>query len=253
MKLKPLADRVVIKLVEAEEKTKSGIILTGAAKEKPEVAEVIEVGPGGVVDGKEITMTVKKGDKVKGQVKSITDFGVFIGLPGGIDGLVHLSDLSWNESGEDAVRNFKKGDEVEAVVLAIDTERERISLGIKQLSGDPFTDFAGSHERNTIVKGTVKSVDAKGAVIDLGNDTEGYLRASEISSERVEDATTQLTVGQEVEALITSVDRKNRSIQLSIKAKDAAEARKALDRVNSDASAGTTNLGALLKAKLEQK
>ena len=201
----------------------------------------------------EFNQSFKKGDKVKGQVKSITDFGVFIGLPGGIDGLVHLSDLSWNEQGEDAVRKYKKGDELEAVVLGIDTERERISLGIKQLSGDPFTDFASSHERNTIVKGTVKSVDAKGAVIDLGNDTEGYLRASEISSERVEDATTQLTVGQEVEALITSVDRKNRSIQLSIKAKDAAEARKALDRVNSDASAGTTNLGALLKAKLEQK
>lgn len=201
----------------------------------------------------EFNQSFKKGDKVKGQVKSITDFGVFIGLPGGIDGLVHLSDLSWNEQGEDAVRKYKKGDELEAVVLGIDTERERISLGIKQLSSDPFTDFAGSHERNTIVKGTVKSVDAKGAVIDLGNDTEGYLRASEISSERVEDATTQLTVGQEVEALITSVDRKNRSIQLSIKAKDAAEARKALDRVNSDASAGTTNLGALLKAKLEQK
>ena len=201
----------------------------------------------------EFNQSFKKGDKVKGQVKSITDFGVFIGLPGGIDGLVHLSDLSWNEQGEDAVRKYKKGDELEAVVLGIDTERERISLGIKQLSGDPFTDFAGSHERNTIVKGTVKSVDAKGAVIDLGNDTEGYLRASEISSERVEDATTQLTVGQEVEALITSVDRKNRSIQLSIKAKDAAEARKALDRVNSDASSGTTNLGALLKAKLEQK
>ena len=201
----------------------------------------------------EFNQSFKKGDKVKGQVKSITDFGVFIGLPGGIDGLVHLSDLSWNEQGEDAVRKYKKGDEVEAVVLGIDTERERISLGIKQLSGDPFSNFAGTHERNTIVKGTVKSVDAKGAVIDLGNDTEGYLRASEIAPERVEDATTQLTVGQEVEALITSVDRKNRSIQLSIKAKDAAEARKALDRVNSDASAGTTNLGALLKAKLEQK
>ena len=201
----------------------------------------------------EFNQSFKKGDKVKGQVKSITDFGVFIGLPGGIDGLGHLSDLSWNEQGEDAVRKYKKGDELEAVVLGIDTERERISLGIKQLSGDPFTDFARSHERNTIVKGTVKSVDAKGAVIDLGNDTEGYLRASEISSERVEDATTQLTVGQEVEALITSVDRKNRSIQLSIKAKDAAEARKALDRVNSDASSGTTNLGALLKAKLAQK
>ena len=195
----------------------------------------------------------KKGDKVSGQIKSITDFGVFIGLPGGIDGLVHLSDLSWNESGEEAVRKYKKGDELEAVVLAIDTERERISLGIKQMGGDPFSNFASTHDKNTLVKGTVKSVDAKGAVIDLGNDVEGYLRAAEISADRVEDATTRLAAGDEVEALITNIDRKNRSIQLSIKAKDAAQTREALDRVNSDASAGTTNLGALLKAKLEQK
>ena len=201
----------------------------------------------------EFAQSHKKGDKVKGQIKSITDFGVFIGLPGGIDGLVHLSDLSWNEPGEEAVRKYKKGDEVEAMVLAIDTDRERISLGIKQLGGDPFSSFAGTHEKGTLVKGTVKAVDAKGATIDLGDDTEGYLRASEISSERVEDATTQLKVGDTVEALIISVDRKNRSIQLSIKAKDAAQTREALDRVNSDASAGTTNLGALLKAKLEQK
>ncbi len=201
----------------------------------------------------EFSQSHKKGDHVKGQIKSITDFGVFIGLPGGIDGLVHLSDLSWNEPGEEAVRKYKKGDEVEAVVLAIDTDRERISLGIKQLGGDPFSDFAGRHEKGTIVKGTVKSVDAKGAVIDLGGDTEGYLRASEISAERVEDASQKLSVGDTVEAQIISVDRKNRSIQLSIKAKDAAEAREALDRVNSDASSGTTNLGALLKAKLEQK
>ena len=197
----------------------------------------------------------KKGDKVSGQIKSITDFGVFIGLPGGIDGLVHLSDLSWNESGEEAVRKYKKGDELEAVVLAIDTERERISLGIKQMGGDPFSNFASTHDKNTLVKGTVKSVDAKGAVIDLGNDVEGYLRAGEISADRVEDATTRLSAGDEVEALITNIDRKNRSIQLSIRAKDAAEARDALDRLNADATAasGTTNLGALLKAKLEQR
>ena len=197
----------------------------------------------------------KKGDKVSGQIKSITDFGVFIGLPGGIDGLVHLSDLSWNESGEEAVRKYKKGDELEAVVLAIDTERERISLGIKQMGGDPFSNFASTHDKNTLVKGTVKSVDAKGAVIDLGNDVEGYLRAAEISADRVEDATTRLSAGDEVEALITNIDRKNRSIQLSIRAKDAAEARDALDRLNADATAasGTTNLGALLKAKLEQR
>ena len=197
----------------------------------------------------------KKGDKVSGQIKSITDFGVFIGLPGGIDGLVHLSDLSWNESGEEAVRKYKKGDELEAVVLAIDTERERISLGIKQMGGDPFSNFASTHDKNTLVKGTVKSVDAKGAVIDLGNDVEGYLRAAEISADRVEDATTRLAAGDEVEALITNIDRKNRSIQLSIRAKDATEARDALDRLNADATAasGTTNLGALLKAKLEQR
>lgn len=197
----------------------------------------------------------KKGDKVSGQIKSITDFGVFIGLPGGIDGLVHLSDLSWNESGEEAVRKYKKGDELEAVVLAIDTERERISLGIKQMGGDPFSNFASTHDKNTLVKGTVKSVDAKGAVIDLGNDVEGYLRAAEISADRVEDATTRLAAGDEVEALITNIDRKNRSIQLSIRAKDAAEARDALERLNADATAasGTTNLGALLKAKLEQR
>ena len=197
----------------------------------------------------------KKGDKVSGQIKSITDFGVFIGLPGGIDGLVHLSDLSWNESGEEAVRKYKKGDELEAVVLGIDTDRERISLGIKQMGGDPFSNFVSTHDKNTIVKGKVKSVEAKGAVIDLGNDVEGYLRASEISADRVDDATTRLNAGDAVEALITNIDRKNRSIQLSIKAKDAAEARDALDRLNADAAAttGTTNLGALLKAKLEQK
>lgn len=203
----------------------------------------------------EFAQSHKKGDKVSGQIKSITDFGVFIGLPGGIDGLVHLSDLSWNESGEDAVRKFKKGDELEAVVLAIDTDRERISLGIKQMGGDPFGNFASTHDKGTLVKGTVKSVDPKGAVIDLGDDVEGYLRASEISANRVEDATTRLSEGEEVEAVIVSMDRKNRSIQLSIKAKDAAEAREALDRLNADADAasGTTNLGALLKAKLEQK
>ena len=200
----------------------------------------------------EFAQSHKKGDKVTGQIKSITDFGVFIGLPGGIDGLVHLSDLSWTEAGEEAVRKYKKGDELQAVVLAIDTDRERISLGVKQLSGDPFTNFTSTHEKGSVVTGTVKSVDAKGAVIDLGDETEGYLRASEISAERVEDATTQLNVGDSVSAQIISIDRKNRSIQLSVKAKDAAEARQALDRMNQDAT-GTTTLGALLKAKLEQK
>lgn len=203
----------------------------------------------------EFAQSHKKGDKVTGQIKSITDFGVFIGLTGGIDGLVHLSDLSWTEQGEEAVRKYKKGDEVQAVVLGIDTERERISLGVKQLSGDPFSNFTSTHEKGSVVTGTVKSVDAKGAVIDLGDETEGYLRASEISSERVEDATTQLKEGDSVTAQIISIDRKNRSIQLSIKAKDASEARQALDRMNQDAqsASGTTNLGALLKAKLEHK
>lgn len=197
----------------------------------------------------------KKGDRITGPVKSITDFGVFMGLPGNIDGLIHLSDLSWTVPGEEAVRSYKKGDEIEAVVLAIDTERERISLGIKQISGDPFSVFASTHDRGTVVTGTVKEVDAKGAVIDLGNEAEGYLRASEIASERVEDATTMLKVGQEVTALITSIDRKNRSIQLSVRAKDASETREAMNRMNEDAekTSGTTNLGALLKAKLEQK
>ena len=165
----------------------------------------------------------KKGDKVKGQIKSITDFGVFIGLNGGIDGLVHLSDLSWSETGEEAVRKYKKGDEIEAMVLAIDTERERISLGVKQLSGDPFTNFAAGHEKGSVVTGAVKSVDAKGAVVDLGGDIEGYLRASEIAADRVEDARNHLKEGDTVNAMIINVDRKNRNINLSIKARDSAE------------------------------
>jgi len=195
----------------------------------------------------------KKGDRVKGHIKSITDFGVFIGLPGNIDGLVHLSDLSWNEPGEEAVRKFKKGDEVEAVVLAIDVERERISLGIKQLAGDPFTNFAATHEKGSLVTGKVKSVDAKGAVIDLGGDVEGYLRASEISSDRVEDARNHLKEGDTVSAIIINVDRKNRSLNLSIKAKESAEASEAMERMKAEAATGTTNLGALLKARLDNR
>jgi len=188
----------------------------------------------------------KKGDRVKGQIKSITDFGVFIGLPGNIDGLVHLSDLSWNEPGEEAVRKFKKGDEIEAVVLAIDVERERISLGIKQLAGDPFTNFAATHEKGSLVTGKVKSVDAKGAVIELGGDVEGYLRASEISSDRVEDARNHLKEGDSVTALIINVDRKNRGLNLSIKARDSVEASEAIERMKAEAATGTTSLGALL-------
>ncbi|OSI17631.1 30S ribosomal protein S1 [Neisseria dumasiana] len=193
-----------------------------------------------------------KGDKLSGAVKSITDFGVFVGLPGGIDGLVHLSDLSWTEAGEEAVRKYKKGEEVEAVVLAIDVEKERISLGIKQLEGDPFGNFISVNDKGSLVKGTAKSVDAKGAVIALSDDVEAYLPASEWSSERVEDLRNVLKEGEEVEAVVSTVDRKNRSIKLSVKAKDAKESRDALNSVNaaSTASAGTTSLGDLLKAKL---
>ncbi|WP_418944190.1 30S ribosomal protein S1 [Parasutterella sp.] len=200
----------------------------------------------------EFAATHQKGDTVKGQIKSITDFGVFIGLEGGIDGLVHLSDLSWTEPGEEAVRKYKKGEELEAVVLSIDVERERISLGVKQMSGDPFNNFCSTHEKGSVVAGKVKSVEAKGAVIDLGNDTEGYLRASEIGPDRVEDARNVLKEGDEVTAAITNIDRKARSIQLSIRAKDQAETREAMAKMEEDAQAGTTNLGALLRAKLEQ-
>jgi small subunit ribosomal protein S1 len=199
----------------------------------------------------DFSLSHKKGDKVKGAIKSITDFGVFIGLPGGIDGLVHLSDLSWSEPGEEAVRKYKKGEELEAVVLAIDVERERISLGVKQLGGDPFTNFAHTHEKGSVVTGMVKSVDAKGAVVALGGDVEGYLRASEISSDRVEDARNHLKEGDSVTAMIINVDRKNRTLNLSIKAKDSAETAETMARMQSEATTGTTNLGALLKAKLD--
>jgi len=198
----------------------------------------------------------KKGDKVHGQIKSITDFGIFIGLPGAIDGLVHLSDLSWNMPGEEAVRNYKKGDEVEAVVLAIDAEKERISLGIKQMDGDPFSNYISTHDKNDIVKGIVKAIDAKGATITLDGEVEGYLRASEVSRDRVEDIRSHVKEGDEVEVKIISVDRKNRNISLSIKAKDMADETDAMHKMASEqsaASAGTTNLGALLKAKLDNK
>jgi small subunit ribosomal protein S1 len=202
----------------------------------------------------DFAMNHKKGDKVRGQIKSITDFGIFIGLPGGIDGLVHLSDLSWSSTGEDAKQNFKKGDEVEAVVLSIDVEKERISLGVKQMEGDPFTNFVATHDKNSIVKGVVKSVDARGAVIDLGGDNEGFLRASEASRDRVEDLRTLLKEGDTVEAMVINVDRKTRGLSLSIKARDQAEQNDALQKLAAEsgsASTGTTSLGALLKAKLK--
>ena len=201
----------------------------------------------------EFSMNAKKGDKVKGQIKSITDFGVFIGLAGNIDGLVHLSDLSWSVPGEEAVRNYKKGDETEAMVLSIDVERERISLGIKQLDGDPFTVFVATNDKNSIVKGTVKSIDAKGAVIALEGDVEGYLRASEVARDRVEDIRTHLKEGDAVTAMVINIDRKNRTINLSIKARDMADESAAMQKMAGDkpANAGTTSLGALLKAKMD--
>ena len=197
-----------------------------------------------------------KGDKISGTIKSITDFGIFIGLDGGIDGLVHLSDISWNEVGEEAVRRFKKGDELETVILSVDPERERISLGIKQLEDDPFSNYASLNEKGTIVRGTVKEVDAKGAVISLGGDIEGILKASEISRDRVEDARNVLKEGDEVSAVIINVDRKSRRIQLSIKAKDNADEQQAMQRLsqsNERENAGTTSLGALLRAKLDNQ
>ena len=201
----------------------------------------------------EFARTHNKGDKLAGAIKSITDFGVFIGLAGGIDGLVHLSDISWNEAGEEAVKKFKKGDEVEAVVLAIDVEKERISLGMKQLSGDPFNNYTSASDKGSLVNGTVKSVDAKGAVIQLADEVEGYLRASEISTDRVEDARNVLKEGDAVNAMIINIDRKSRNINLSIKAKDSADQQQAINKLQNDASAGTTNLGALLKAKLDNQ
>ena len=202
----------------------------------------------------DFAMNHKKGDKVRGAIKSITDFGIFIGLPGGIDGLVHLSDLSWTATGEEAKQNFKKGDEVEAVVLSIDVDKERISLGVKQLDGDPFTSFVATHDKNSLVSGKVTSVDQRGAAVDLGSEVEGYLRVSEFSRERIEDLTQHLKPGDVIETMIVNVDRKTRSINLSIKAKDHVEQSQAMQKLASESSAssGTTNLGALLKAKLNQ-
>ena len=202
----------------------------------------------------EFAANVHRGDKVHGPIKSITDFGVFVGLAQGIDGLVHLSDLSWHEAGEAAVRNYKKGQEVEAVVLGIDVERERISLGIKQLDGDPFANYTSVNDRGALVTGKVKTVDPRGAEIQLNDDVTGYLRASELTRDRVEDARSILKEGDEVEAMIINVDRKTRSIQLSIKAKDNVDQQEAMQRISSTnerENAGTTSLGALLRAKLD--
>jgi small subunit ribosomal protein S1 len=239
-KVVQLGDEVEIMILEIDEERRR--ISLGMKQCKPNPWE-------------DFSLSHKKGDKVRGAIRSITDFGVFIGLAGNIDGLVHLSDLSWAETGEEAVRRFKKGDELEAVVLAIDVERERISLGVKQLEGDPFTNYTAMNDKGAVVTGTVKAVEPKGATIQLSEEVEGYLRASEISRDRVEDATTLLNVGDTVEALISSIDRKARTIQLSVKAKDAADTQEAMSKMTADSNAasGTTSLGALLKAKLDNK
>ncbi|OUT78689.1 MAG: 30S ribosomal protein S1 [Betaproteobacteria bacterium TMED22] len=201
----------------------------------------------------EFAASAAKGDRVKGAIKSITDFGIFIGLPGGIDGLVHTSDLSWTDAGEDAVRNYKKGDEVEAVILLIDVERERISLGVKQLEDDPLGNVTVRFEKGSIVDGTVKAVDAKGVLINLGDNVEGFIKTSDLSGDKGVSADS-FSEGQTVQAMISSVDRKTRMVNLSIKAKDAAEEAAAIKKHSEDSdgqNAGTTNLGALLKAKME--
>ena len=198
---------------------------------------------------REFADNYNRGDRVSGQIRSITDFGLFIGLPGGIDGLVHLSDLSWDVAGEEAVRQYQKGQTVEAIVVAIDPERERISLSVKQLAKDPFSNWIAEHPKGSIVRGIVREVEAKGAVVDLGGGIDGYLRASELSRDRVEDARAILKVGDEVEAKFTAVDRKVRTIALSIKAKDMAEEQEAMQAYRSDASTGTS-LGDLLKEQI---
>ncbi|MBL1457757.1 MULTISPECIES: 30S ribosomal protein S1 [unclassified Methylophaga] len=200
----------------------------------------------------EFSMTHNKGDKVSGAIKSITDFGIFIGLDGGIDGLIHLSDISWEEENEELIRDFKKGDEVEAVVLAIDPERERISLGIKQLQDDPFSAYLSEHPRGTVVNGKVIAVDAKGATIELAEGVEGYVRVADIARERIEDASKVLNIGDDVEAKFTGMSRKDRTLTLSIKAKDDQEESEAVKEY-SNVSSGNTTLGDLLKEQMNQK
>jgi small subunit ribosomal protein S1 len=192
-----------------------------------------------------------KGEKVSGKIKSITDFGIFIGLDGGIDGLVHLSDISWDLPGEEAVRSYKKGDEIETVILSVDSERERISLGVKQLSRDPFAEYVDNHEKGNIVKGTVKEVDAKGAIIEVMDGVEAILKGSDISRDPVEDATQFLKVGDEIEAKLTVVDRKNRNLILSIKAKDQADDKKVMDEMRKQEE-GPKTIGDLIKAQMDK-
>jgi len=183
----------------------------------------------------------EKGDKVSGKIKSITDFGIFIGLDGGIDGLVHLSDISWNKSGEDAVRDYKKGDEISAVVLQVDPERERISLGVKQIEEDPFNKYLTDTKKGAIVVGTVTAVDAKGVTVNLAEEVDGYIRVADLSRDRIEDASEVANVGDSIEAKYTGVDRKNRIVNLSVKAKDQADEKEAIDKVNQQDDAGFAN------------
>lgn len=201
----------------------------------------------------EFAMTHNKGDKVTGAIKSITDFGIFIGLEGGIDGLIHLSDISWEEDNEELIRDFKKGDDVEAVVLAIDPERERISLGIKQLQDDPFSSFLSEHPRGSIVTGTITAVDARGASVELAEGIEGYIRAADIARERIDDASKVLNVGDEVEAKFTGMSRKDRTLTLSIRAKDEKEEAQAVKEYSNASNSGNTTLGDLLKEQMDQK
>jgi small subunit ribosomal protein S1 len=201
----------------------------------------------------EFAMTHNKGDKVAGSIKSITDFGIFIGLDGGIDGLIHLSDITWEEENEEVVRDFKKGDELEAVVLAIDPERERISLGVKQLQDDPFSDYMSANPRGTIVTGKVTEVDARGATVELAEGVEGYIRAADISRERTEDASKVLSVGDEVEAKFTGMSRKDRALTLSIKAKDTQDETEALKEYSNATPGNNTTLGDLLKEQMDQQ
>jgi small subunit ribosomal protein S1 len=198
----------------------------------------------------EFAQNHQKGDRVRGAIKSITDFGIFIGLDGGIDGLVHLSDLDWNEPGETAVRRYQKGQEVDAVVLAIDGARERISLGIKQVGADPLAEFIARNTKGAIVVGTVRSVEPRGAVIDLGNGVEGYIRASDLARERVDDATKVLKEGDKLEARFVGVDRKNRTIQLSVREKEIQEEQEAVAEYSRNAATGKTSLGDLIKEQI---
>jgi small subunit ribosomal protein S1 len=199
----------------------------------------------------EFAATHKKGDQVVGSIKSITDFGVFVGLDGGIDGLVHLSDISWNQTGEEAIHNFKKGDEIETVVLSVDAERERISLGVKQLDQDPFSSFLSEHSKGSIVVGEISEVDSRGAVVMLGDGVEGHIRASELDRERVEDARTVLKVGDKLEAKFVGVDRKKRTISLSVKAKDSDEEAAVVEEYSSSVAGVGATLGDIMKAQME--